>query len=265
MAQEKGLRLGVAPDTFLGASVQTAKYIVDTGLIGTPLSCRASISRDYGAFGEFLSHLYKKGGGIALDMGGYYLTALVAILGPAHTVGAFTAIHEPVRTNSRIGPMQGRRYELEVPNVLSAVIQYENGVLSTLHMNSDTLIDEKYCLEIYGTDGVLSWAIRIILAIPWPSSGSSARRWSSPLTHGFDVNSRGLSAAEMAWSIRANSPHRASKEMAYHVFEMLHGMMISAGQGSFYQMESTFTIPEMLPAGFIGNSKWIGTEERALV
>ena len=67
IANEKGLHLGVAPDTFLGASVQTAKYIVDKGLIGKPLSCRASISRDYGIYAEFLTHLAKKGAGIGLD------------------------------------------------------------------------------------------------------------------------------------------------------------------------------------------------------
>lgn len=265
LANEKGVRLGVAPDTFLGASVQTAKYIVESGLIGTPLSCRASISRDYGTFGEFLPHLYKKGGGIALDMGGYYLTALAAILGPARTVGAFAATHEPVRTNSRIGPMLGQQYELEVPNVLTATVQYENGVLGTVHMNSDTLADEKYCLEIYGTDGILSMGNPNNFGNPVVLKRLKRPEVEFPLTHGFDENSRGLGAAEMAWSIRADRPHRAGKEMAYHVFEMIHGMMISAEQGSFYQMESTFTIPEILPAGFIGNSKWIGTEERALV
>ena len=83
IANEKGLHLGVAPDTFLGTSVQTAKYIVDKGLIGKPLSCRASISRDYGIYAEFLTHLAKKGAGIGFDMGGYYLTALAAILGPS--------------------------------------------------------------------------------------------------------------------------------------------------------------------------------------
>ena len=72
LADEKGLYLGVAPDTFLGASVQTAKYIVEQGLIGKPVSCRASISRNYGIYGEFLPHLCKRGGGIGFDMGGYY-------------------------------------------------------------------------------------------------------------------------------------------------------------------------------------------------
>ena len=86
LADEKSLYLGVAPDTFLGASIQTAKYIVDSGLIGRPVSCRASISRNYGIYGEFLTHLCKRGGGIGFDMGGYYLTALASILGPVKAV-----------------------------------------------------------------------------------------------------------------------------------------------------------------------------------
>ena len=76
LAKEKGVRLGGAPDTFLGASVQTAKYIVDRGLIGKPLSCRASISRDYGIYAEFLTHLAKKGAGIGFDMGGRWPPSL---------------------------------------------------------------------------------------------------------------------------------------------------------------------------------------------
>lgn len=112
IANEKGLHLGVAPDTFLGASVQTAKYIVDKGLIGKPLSCRASISRDYGIYAEFLTHLAKKGAGIGFDMGGYYLTALAAILGPVRSVAAFTATNDPDRVNTRIGAPASARHTM---------------------------------------------------------------------------------------------------------------------------------------------------------
>lgn len=266
LAQEKGLRLGVAPDTFLGASVQTAKYIIDSGLIGQPVSCRASISRNYGIFGEILPHLYKKGGGIALDMGGYYLTALGAILGPAESVCAFTSTVNPERTNTRIGsPMFGQQYTLEVPNVLTAAIRYQNGVLGTIHMNSETVPDEKYTLEIYGTEGIVCLANPNYFGNPVVLKRPKREAVEFPLSHGFEENSRGVGAAEMAWSIRAGRPHRASKEMAYHVFEMLHGITESAESGQFYKMESTFDVPAALPAGFIGNSKWSRTEESALM
>ena len=266
LANEKGLHLGVAPDTFLGASVQTAKYIVENGLIGKPLSCRASISRDYAVYGEFLTHLYKKGAGIGFDMGGYYLTALAAILGPCKAVSAFTNINEPVRVNTRIGtPWYGQEYEIEVPNVLTATMQYASGVLGTLHMNSDCILDETYGLEIYGTDGILymgnpnEFGDRVYIR------KVNGEKVEFPLTHGFAENSRGLGAAEMAWSIVAERDHRASKEMAFHVFELMHGIMTSSETGAVYQMESSFETPKALPAGYIGDGGWTRKEESALI
>ena len=86
-----------------------------------------------------------------------------------------------------------------------------------------------------------------------------------PLTHGFAENSRGLGAAEMAWSIRAGRPNRACKEMAFHVFEMMHGVMLSAERGEVYRLESTFETPKALPAGYIGDGDWTRKEESALI
>ena len=266
LANAKGVRLGVAPDTFLGASVQTARYIVDAGLIGKPLSCRASISRNYAVYGEFLTHLSRRGGGIGFDMGGYYLTALSSILGPAESVAAFTAIHEPQRTNTRIGaPGFGQTYTIEEPNVIAAAIRYENGVLGTLHMNSDCLLDETYGLEIYGTDGILYMGNPNEFGSPVYLQKTMGERIRFPLTHGFAANSRGVGAAEMAWSIAADRPHRASKEMAFHVFELMHGVKRSAESGGVYRMQSRFDIPAPLPASYMGDGGWTRKEESALM
>lgn len=265
LANEKGLHLGVAPDTFLGASVQTAKYIVQSGLIGEPISCRASVSRNYAIYGEFLPHLYKKGAGIGFDMGGYYLTALAAILGPAKTISAFTNIHKPQRKNTRIGaPGYGEPFTLEVPNVLAAAIQYANGVLGTLHMNSDCILDEKTNLEIYGSEGILIMGDPNEFGMPVYLQKTGAAPVVFPMTHGYAENSRGLGAAEMAWSIVAGRNHRASKEMACHVFEMMHGVMISAENGAAYAMKTTFETPAALPEGYIGDGGWTRKEESAL-
>ena len=266
LANEKGLRLGVAPDTFLGASVQTAKYIVDKGLIGRPVSCRASVSRNYGIYGEFLPHLYKKGAGIGFDMGGYYLTALAAILGPIRQISAFTEISGKSRKNTRVGaPMFEQEYELEVPNVIAAAMQYESGVLGTLHMNSDSIIDERTNLEIYGTDGILIMGDPNLFGTPVYLQKTNSQPVAFPLTHGFAENSRGLGAAEMAWSIRAGRNHRASKEMALHVFETMHGIMTSAESGKTYPLISTFETPAALPEGYIGDGAWTRKEESALI
>ena len=266
LANEKGLRLGVAPDTFLGASVQTAKYIVDKGLIGRPVSCRASVSRNYGIYGEFLPHLYKKGAGIGFDMGGYYLTALAAILGPIKQISALTEISGKSRKNTRVGaPMFEQEYELEVPNVIAAAMQYESGVLGTLHMNSDSIIDERTNLEIYGTDGILIMGDPNLFGTPVYLQKTNSQPVAFPLTHGFAENSRGLGAAEMAWSIRAGRNHRASKEMALHVFETMHGIMTSAESGKTYPLISTFETPAALPEGYIGDGAWTRKEESALI
>lgn len=266
LANAKGLHLGVAPDTFLGASVQTAKYIVEKGLIGKPLSCRASISRDYGIYAEFLTHLAKKGAGIGFDMGGYYLTALAAILGPVKSVAAFTSTNEPHRVNTRIGaPGFEKEYDIEVPNVLTATMQYANGVLGTLHMNSDCIEDEETCLKIYGTEGILTMGDPNQFGAPVYLQKPLSEPVEFPFTHGYKENSRGLGATEMAWSIAAGRDHRASKEMAYHVFEMMHGIMLSAENGTVYQLESTFETPKALPAGYISVGDWSRKEESALI
>lgn len=266
LANEKGLYFGVAPDTFLGASIQTAKYIVDKGLIGTPVSCRASVSRNYGIYGEFLPHLYKKGAGIGFDMGGYYLTALAAILGPLSHVSAFSAISKKQRTNTRIGaPMFGQKYELEVPNVVTAVLQYKNGVLGTLHMNSDCIIDERTNLEIYGTDGILLMGDPNVFGAPVYLQKTNSAPVAFPFTHGFAENSRGLGAAEMAWSIRSGRNHRTSKEMAFHVFEVMHSIMASAENNMVHPIQSTFSIPNPLPESYIGDGGWTRNEESALI
>lgn len=266
LANEKGLRLGVAPDTFLGASVQTAKYIVDKGLIGRPVSCRASVSRNYGIYGEFLPHLYKKGAGIGFDMGGYYLTALAAVLGPVSRLSAYTNISGKSRVNTRIGaPLFEQAYELEVPNVITAAMQYESGVLGTLHMNSDSIMDERTNLEIYGTDGILIMGDPNLFGSPVSLQKTNAAPVAFPFTHGFAEDSRGLGAAEMAWSIRAGRNHRARKEMAFHVFETMHGIMKSAADGAAYRMTSTFEIPDALPEAYIGDGGWTRKEESALI
>ena len=265
LADEKGLYLGVAPDTFLGASVQTAKYIVEQGLIGKPVSCHAAISRNYGIYGEFLTHLCKRGGGIGFDMGGYYLTALASILGPVKSVSAFTAINDPHRVNTRIGaPNYGKEYDLEDANVITATMQYESGVLGTLHMNSDCILDETYSLVIYGTEGIVYMGNPNEFGNPVYLKKTLGEPVAFPMTHGYAENSRGVGAAEMAWSIVKGRKNRASKEMAYHVFELMHGIMTSADTGKMVNLESTFETPAGLPAGYMGDGGWTRKEESAL-
>ncbi|MBC8532924.1 Gfo/Idh/MocA family protein [Yeguia hominis] len=266
LADEKGLRLGVAPDTFLGGAIQTARYVMETGLIGEPLSFVASLNRDYGIFGELLPHLRMKGAGIAFDMGGYYLTALANFFGPAESVAAFSRCYNPERVDRRVTNRTfGEPYTLETENVVTASLRYKNGVLGTFHMNSDSILDETVLFEIYGTDGILYVGDPNMFDSKISVKKTKGETFEFPYTHGYTEQSRGIGAAEMAWAIRGNRPHRASKEMAYHVFEMLHGILRAAKEEQIVRLESTFEQPKALPAGFIGNGFWGPTEESALV
>lgn len=95
LAKENGVRLGVAPDTFLGGSIQTARYIVEKGLIGEVLSAVVSLNRNFDIFGDILPHLHKEGGNLPFDCGCYYMTALASIIGPAKRVCGFARLHQP--------------------------------------------------------------------------------------------------------------------------------------------------------------------------
>lgn len=269
LADEKGLRLGVAPDTFLGGPIQTARYIMEAGLIGEPLSFVASVSRDYGVFGELLPHLRKKGAGIVLDMGGYYLAALANMFGPAESVMAYSRIYEPDRVDMRVTNRTfGESYAVETENVVASVIRYCNGVIGTFHLNSDSLVNETTHLEIYGTDGILYMGDPNCFDSKVYLRKYTGEPLEFPYTHGYSKQSRGLGAAEMAWAICKGRPHRASKEMSYHVFEMLYGILNGAAEGRLVKMESTFEKPAALPAGYVACDSWGNwgpTQESALI
>lgn len=266
LAKAKGLRLGVAPDTFLGAGIQTARYIVDHGLIGAPTSALISVNRNYHVFGDILPHLLKKGGNFPFDVGCYYMTALASILGPAQYVQGASRIYDPIRRGQNLSkPWFGEEMIAEAENILVGSIQLKNGVLCSVHFNSASILDEISELKIYGTEGVLimgdpnEFGSQVYLQKP----GSEAVPF--PMTHGYKNNSRGVGCAEMAWALRNGKSHRASSEMAYHVFEEIHGMLISSKDGKRYEMESTFEMPMALPQGFIENGFWGPTEETALI
>lgn len=268
LAEEKQLYLGVAPDTFLGAAVQTAGYLIDHGIIGKPLSYVASLSRDFEIFGEILPHLRKTGGDLAMDTGCYYLTALASIFGPAKTVAAFQSTNEPSRTMHRIDRTDFQEpYHIEVENVMTASIQYENGVLGSLHINSDCIFNENRILRIFGTEGILNiddpnrFGSKVTLQKPF------GEEISFPLTHGFQDECRGIGAAEMAWSILQNRPNRANRDMGLHVLEMIHGMFVSSDSNAFYRLTSSFERPAPLLPGYVGGSiygMWAPTEETVL-
>lgn len=266
LAKENEVRLGAAPDTFLGGGIQTAGYAVERGMVGNISSGVISYSRDNRVLGENLPHLFQSGGSVIYDMGVYYMTAVCSILGNVKRIFAFGKKTEDVHRITRVGsPFWGKEIVLDDDNVITAVLEFENHALVTVHFNSATIIDESYHLELYGDKGILR------MGDPNTFNGSVILEKAQnepvklPFTHGFLKQSRGLGAAEMAWAIRDGRPHRASMEMALHVLEALRGILTSAETGKPYEMETSFERPRLLPEGFIGEGFWEAKEESALL
>ena len=210
-------------------------------------------------------------GGVAYDYSVYYFTALCSLLGPVARVAA--AVRAPYPTHVDIDPRSATcGQEISTPNEseVSAVITLKSGVSGTAHVNADSVLEDQHFFAIYGTRGILylpdpnGFGGEVRLLSGSARGGGKQTLGALECPFGYGDNSRGVGPAELAWSIVKDRPHRASKEMAFHVFEMMHGMLISAERTSFYEMESSFTTPEALPAGYIGSGNWTRREESAL-
>ena len=239
-AESAGVLLGCAPDTFLGGSIQTAIKLVDDGWIGRPASAVALVSEHgYEHFHPDVEFFYGPGGGPTLDLGPYYVTALVAMLGPVACATAFARATFPERVVPA-GPRRGERIPVQVPTHLTGALELESGVLVTLLFSWDIWATNLPFLEIYGSAGSISVANpdefhglpRLRRAGPeeleQPPPPPGTVKWSEvPLVQPGDVG-RGIGIADMAEAIRDDRPHRASGELAYHVLEVLTALERSA-------------------------------------
>ena len=223
LAAERGLRVGCAPDTFLGAALQTSRQLIDAGAIGTPVGATAfMISHGHEDWHPDPAFYYQHGGGPMFDMGPYYLTALVILIGPVSRVTGSAQISFPERTvTSR--PKFGSTIRVEVPTNIATVVDFANGAVGTMLMTFDVWLAGLPRMEIYGSEGTLR--------IPDPNNfGGSvelwrhdAREWRTmPLINNLTANYRGLGVADMARAIREGRPHRANGQLAYHVLEIMH-------------------------------------------
>lgn len=264
LADSRGCRLGSAPDTFLGASIQTAKAVIDSGLIGEITSCHCVLNRDAAQFAEIIPFTRGPGGGIGFDVGIYYLTALLSLLGPVKEVTGVSRTRHPSRQHTALDKI-GQHYEIQCETLMAGTLLFASECIGSLLFNSETiqLSPEQPVLTLFGTKGIMYMAdpnkfggdVRVILkgnSVPFIMQQS----------HGYNDESRGLGAAEMAWALRKSVPHRASKEMAYHALEVLHGLVRSGEQRCFSTISSTFLPPTALPAGYPGKT-YLGSESES--
>jgi predicted dehydrogenase len=248
LAARKGLRVGCAPDTFLGGGIQTCAALIAQGAIGTPVAAAGfMMGRGHEHWHPDPAFYYKAGGGPMFDMGPYYLTALVALLGPIRRVTGSARTAFPQRTISS-QPKRGQIIDVEVPTHVAGVIDFESGPIATLVTSFDIMAGTKLpSLEVYGSEGTLrvpdpnTFGGPVLLRKLGESDFSEV-----PLTHGYAENSRGIGAADMAEAIRTGRAHRASGELAFHVLEAMHGFHDASAGGKHYEMASRCAKPAPL-------------------
>ncbi len=250
-AKEKGLLVGSAPDTFLGAGLQTCRKLIDDGWIGKPVAATAfMMCHGHEGWHPDPEFYYKKGGGPMFDMGPYYLTALVSLLGPVQRVAGSTRITFPERTIMS-EPKRGTKIEVEVPTHVAGVLDFENGAIGTIVTSFDVWGAQVPMIEIYGTKGSLSVPDPNTFGGPVRFNKPGMDGWSEiPLTHGFAENSRGIGVADMANALISGGKHRASGDLAYHVLELMHGFHISSDKGAHFDTEGKCAQPEPLSPDF---------------
>ncbi len=250
LARERGLRVGGAPDTFLGGGLQTCRQVLDEGRIGTPVAATAFML-GHGPEGWHPNpdFFYQPGAGPMFDMGPYYLTALVTLLGPVRRVTGATRISFPERT---IGsqPLAGQTITVNVPTHVTGLLDFAGGPIATVVTSFDVWSHNTPRLEIYGSEGTLSLPDPNTFGGPVRLRGAKEREWTDvPLTHGNTGNSRGLGVVDLAAAIRTERPQRASGDLAFHVLDIMHAVHDASREGRHVTLESSVSRPAPLPAG----------------
>jgi predicted dehydrogenase len=250
-ARKKKLRVGCAPDTFLGAGIQTARKVVDDGTIGRPLAFTAfMMGRGHESWHPSPEFYYEVGGGPMFDMGPYYLTALLNMMGPIKRITGAASIAIPERTITS-EPKKGKKVTVETPDHIVGSIEFENGAVGTIITTFATMFpqyDGKQPITIYGEKGTLK--------VPDPNGfdgpvhvrleGEAEFHEVPPaFVKGYG---RSVGVADMAYAIRSGRPHRANGDLAMAVLDAMQGFLDSASSGKAYRPKAKFQRPAPMPA-----------------
>jgi predicted dehydrogenase len=246
LAKAKGLRVACAPETFLGGGIQTCRKLIDEGAIGRPLAATCfmmgSGPESWHPDPEFF---YKVGAGPLFDMGPYYLTALIFLLGGISRVTSSAATPFPERQITS-APKAGTMIKVETPTHIAGVLDFASGAVATLVTSFDIMAGTDLPnIEIYGTEGTLR--------VPDPNGfggqvllrRTGKREWEEvPLAFGNTENARGIGVIDMAQAIRENRPHRASGDLAYHVLEAMQGLLNASAEGRHVKLTGLVERPD---------------------
>ena len=250
VAEEKGLLIGAAPDTFMGAGIQTCIKLINDGWIGEPIGATAfMMCHGHESWHPDPEFYYKAGGGPMFDMGPYYLTALIALMGPVRRVTGSARITSPVRTVTS-APKFGTKIKVDVPTHVAGILDFNSGAVATIITSFDVWSAQLPRIEIYGTTGTLSVPDPNTFSGPVLIKRQGAADWSQvPMTHGYEENSRGIGVADMAHALRTGRINRSNGQLGYHVLDIMHGFHDASANGRHYEVLSTCDRPEPLPVG----------------
>ena len=247
LARDRGLRLGCAPDTVLGAGLQTARAAIERGLIGEPLAANAFML----GFGPEWWHpapeaFYAAGAGPLFDMGPYYLSALAYLLGPAKSVSASAKIGTAQRIIHATGRV-GEVVQVTVPTHVASLIDYAAGATATLVTSFDVKATRYRNIEVYGAEATLSVPDPNTFGGPVKVRGIISEDWRElPLAKVNVPQQRGIGCADMLSAQVENRPHRASAELALHVLELMTGAFRSSDEGRRVDLTTTFDMPTLM-------------------
>jgi predicted dehydrogenase len=249
-ARKLGLRVGCAPDTFLGGSHQTCRKLLEEGAIGRPVAGSAFfMCPGHERWHPNPAFYYAEGGGPMLDMGPYYITAIVNLIGPVVRVSgvASRARSQRVITSE---PLKGTRIDVAVATHIAGTMEFESGAVVSIAMSFDVPKHRHGPIEIYGTEASL------IVPDPNRFGGTIAiaqagQDWSErPTEHIYaDGNYRIIGVADLAHAIRSGRPHRVSGELALHVLEVMEAFQVSSDRGEHVSVQTRPERPALLPTG----------------
>ena len=261
-AAGEGVRVGCAPDTFLGAAHQACRRAIDAGRIGRPIAGAAAVlSHGMEHWHPNPEFFFKRGGGPIHDIGPYYVTQLVNLLGPITRVSAQASTASPTRTVTS-EPRRGQVIEVEVPTTVNGVLSFASGANVALSASWDVWKHQRLPFEIYGTAGtMLVPDPNFFGGAPMVSERDSEWRELDITAHPFRVPNRTLrSGAEvadyriiglldMAAALHQGRPHRANGDLALHVLEVMDAFERSSVEGRHVMIETPCERPEPLPLG----------------
>ena len=258
LAAQKGVRIGSAPDTLLGPGFQTAKRAIADGVIGTPLFVQTTFqTQGPDAWHPEPAFLFANGAGPLLDMGPYYFSALVSLLGPIEAVAARGSRPQLERT-IRTGPRAGETFPVQVPSTVQVLTSFAGGQHGTHLLSFDSALERAGIVEIHGSEGSI--------VIPDPNMFSGRIAYVKPVGTITDldrggqewieipeqgtVTGRGLGVLDMARAIAADRPHIATGELGYHVLDVMLSAQDAAASGETVRIESTVAPVPLLEDGF---------------